>query len=142
MKLINKYLLPLKYIGVGFTGFVINLIIFKTLVYLFNISIFLSSAIAFSFAATSNYLLNHTLTFMVNGGLKTVSFKKYLTNILGNLVGLTINLLILYLVVKFLGFNFYLFGQIMGIFCGTSFNYFYTKVVVFSEQSKYQLWDK
>ena len=66
---------------------------------------YLSSSFGFSFAVVNNYMLNRYFTFKQTGADITVQFLKFLTI---SLVGLALSNLLLILIYKNTGINFYL----------------------------------
>jgi putative flippase GtrA len=87
--------------------------------------------LAFFLAVTSNYIFNCLWTFSKNDSDNNLNIFQFVRYILANLFGLALNLLILDFIVNFLGVNFYLLGQIIGISFATFLNFFLLKKFVF-----------
>jgi putative flippase GtrA len=115
----------------GFLGTLINLAVFYTAYNFAHFSYFGSSILAFFLAVTSNYIFNCLWTFSKKDSNNNLNIYQFLFYILANLSGLALNLLSLGFIVNFLGVNFYLLGQIIGIFFATFLNYFLLKKFVF-----------
>jgi len=115
----------------GFLGTLINLTVFYIAYNFIQFSYFGSSILAFFLAVTSNYIFNCLWTFSKNDSDNNLNIFQFVRYILANLFGLALNLLILDFIVNFLGVNFYLLGQIIGISFATFLNFFLLKKFVF-----------
>lgn len=116
-----------KFCTVGAIGTVIDLLIFVALVEISSIHYLIAAAAAFVFAVTNNFLLNEAWTFGGKVGGRT---KKYLFFVAVSLVGLSINLLVLYLLVEFVGLH-YLLSQIIAVLTAAASNFLLSKYLVF-----------
>ena len=100
--LVSKFV---KFIIVGFIGVFVDFgftYVFKEFI---KVQKFISNAIGFTLAATSNYFLNRMWTFRSHNPEMMVEFGNFF---LISMIGLVINTLILYLIVTKFKINFYI----------------------------------
>jgi len=128
----------IKFGVVGLIGTFINFCVYYYAYFRFKLPLNLSAVVAFVFAVTNNYLLNHIWTFRSDISDSPISIKRFLLYVLVNLKGLGINLLVLNAIVFFLGIKFNVLGQMTGIALGMLSNFLYAKGVVFAKSSSNQ----
>ena len=121
-----------KFACVGLLGTAINLLIYYLTSSKLELSINSSAIIAFIVAVTSNFLLNNAWTFNRLKGQKYPPFFTYVHYVLGNIKGLVVNLIGLNLCIFFIGIEYHLIAQLIGIFLGMFFNFFYIRKFVFN----------
>jgi putative flippase GtrA len=109
----------LKFGVVGLTGVIVDFGITFLLKEKIKIHKYLANAIGFSFAATTNYLLNRVWTFHSQNPHVANEYGRF---ILVSLVGLGINSLILWLMVSKFKRNFY-FSKLIAIGITTIWNF-------------------
>lgn len=118
----------LKFGVVGFSGLFIDF----GLTYLFkevlHVQKYVSNAIGFMMAASSNYFLNRIWTFESTNPNIALEYTEF---IIISLVGLVINTAILYLLVSKLKMNFYL-SKVFAIAVVTLWNFFANLLVTFA----------
>jgi len=109
----------IKFVAVGFTGLIVDF----GLTYLFkeklNVNKFISNAIGFMVAASSNYILNRIWTFHSHNPEIAMEYGKF---IFVALIGLAINTFILWLLVTKFKRHFY-FSKLMAIAVVTVWNF-------------------
>lgn len=111
---------------VGFVGTASNLLVFYLVSKVANINI--GAVVAFTFAVTQNYILNHSWSFRLhNAG--NFSIKSYYRYVFVNLFGLSLNLFVLNILAG-LGLN-TLLAQAIGVIAGMSLNYIGSYFFVF-----------
>lgn len=94
----------IKFMIIGLSGTVVNLIIFSTFIY-FNFGNNFSATIAFIFAATNNFFWNFKWTFKGDAPHKSVK-TKYVQFFVISLVNFGINILFLHIFDNALNFQF------------------------------------
>jgi dolichol-phosphate mannosyltransferase len=119
----------LKFAFVGFLGTLINLAVLYSLTEMLGIYYILSAVAAFVTAVTSNFLLNKVFTFRERLGHKATS--KYLKFLVVSVLGLSVNLALLYVLTEFLRV-YYLFSQVIAIVIAFFVNFFGNKKWTFS----------
>jgi len=123
MELILKFL---KFGIVGFSGVIIDFGITYLCKEKFKIQKFVSNALGFLTAASSNYIFNRIWTFQSTNPEVVMEFSKFL---FVSVVGLGINSLILWVLNTKFNLNFY-FAKLLAIIVTTFWNfianYFYT----------------
>ena len=123
-----------KYCVVGTAGVVINLFLVYVLTELLGIWYMFSAIIGFFASVSNNFILNKMWTFK-----NKVSGKKNLINQYGkffsvSLIGLTVNLVFLYLLKEFAGL-WYLYSQLIAIVIATSVNFTGNKYWTFGDEA-------
>jgi dolichol-phosphate mannosyltransferase len=116
---------------VGASGYVINLAVYSTLVYVAGLQYVAAALIAFCVAVTNNFLLNRRWTFKATGGRVTFQAPRFLAV---SLLALGVNLLVLELLVGVLGVH-KVAGQAAAILTATPFNFVGNKLWSFSRIS-------
>ncbi len=124
-----------KFCVVGATGVPMNLTVLYSLVEWVHLWYILSAAIAFCVAVTSNYILNKIWTFRDKTTKKAAVVGSYLKFISVSLVGLGINLTILFTLVDFFHI-WYIFSQLIGILGAALWNYWGSKTWAFKHSEK------
>lgn len=118
----------LKFGVVGFSGLFIDF----GLTYLFkevlHVQKYVSNAIGFMMAASSNYFLNRIWTFQSTNPNIALEYTEF---IVISLIGLVINTAILYLLVSKLKMNFYL-SKVFAIAVVTLWNFFANLLITFA----------
>lgn len=127
--IIRGFLLKfLKFGVVGFSGLFIDF----GLTYLFkevlHVQKYVSNAIGFMMAASSNYFLNRVWTFESTNPNIALEYTEF---IVISLIGLVINTAILYLLVSKLKMNFYI-SKVFAIAVVTLWNFFANLLVTFA----------
>lgn len=120
----------LKFAITGGLGSITNLAIFYLFVDVLNGPAIPMSIIAYTIAASQNYILNHKYTFGVSNDLSSRAWALYLT---GSLAGLAINLLVLHLTLDI--FPMAVIAQGCGILAGLLVNFVVAKFLVFRKLS-------
>ena len=110
----------LKFGVVGFSGVFVDFGITYLFKEIIKINKYVSNAIGFIFAATSNYILNRIWTFESENADVATEYGKFM---LVSVIGLGINSLTLYLLTDKLKWNFYL-SKIFAIGAATLWNFF------------------
>jgi Predicted membrane protein len=119
----------LKFAGVGASGVLVNFGITYLFKEILKWNKYLSSAIGFVFAATSNYILNRIWTFQsLNPEIGTEYAKFFLIS----LVGMGIDTLTLYILTDKLKWNFYL-SKVFAIGVATLWNFFGNFLFTFAQ---------
>lgn len=126
----NKFI---RFAIVGLLGTITNLLIFWIIVDLLKNSANFGSIIAFVFAVTQNYFLNHFWTFQEYSKRVKVSFKGYLKFVSFSLLGLGVNLLVLNLILHFLSLPLKVIAQFAGILAGLIVNFLGSSKFVFKK---------
>ena len=121
----------LKYGLVGISGCIVNIGIYYLFSEYFGFGLNLCSVIAFTFAVTSNYILNSSWTFLSKKHRGDLTIKDWVSYIAGNIQGLLINLFVLNLLIHIIDFHNHIMAQLAGIFSGMVFNYYFAKKFVF-----------
>ncbi len=117
-----------KFGVVGFSGVFVDFGITYLLREKIKIEQFLANAIGFSVAATSNYILNRIWTYQSQNPEVIVEFSKFF---LFSLIGLAINTLILWVLVKKGKWNFYL-SKLFAIGVVTIWNFVVNTLITFA----------
>lgn len=123
---------------VGSIGTGINFTVYYMMTEIASLSFNASAIGAFGVAVTSNYVLNHQWTFRAENGNRSVNLKQFTYYLLGNLVGLLVNLFVLNVLVAIAGIQHHLVWQMLGIACGMLFNFIFAKKLVFQIAAKQQ----
>lgn len=110
----------LKFGVVGFSGVFVNFGVTYVCKELLKWNKYLSNIIGFTFAATSNYILNRLWTFQSNNPQIGVEYAKYFAI---SLVGLGLDTLTVYLLNGKLKWNFYL-SKVFAVGVSTLWNFF------------------
>lgn len=118
----------LKFGIVGFSGLFVDFGLTWLSKEKLGIQKYISNAIGFSFAATSNYYLNRIWTF--NSANPEIALE-YSQFFFISLIGLAINTLILWLIVTRLKFNFYL-SKVFAIIVVMLWNFFANLLFTFA----------
>lgn len=116
---------------VGSVGTGINFAIYYAMTEVLLLGINVSALGAFCVAVISNYILNHQWTFRSENENRPVNLKQFTYYLLGNLVGLLVNLIVLNVLVVIVGIQHHLYWQMLGIICGMLFNFVFAKRLVF-----------
>lgn len=118
----------------GGLGTVTNLVIFYIICDLLKQPSNLGAIVAFIFAVTQNYFINHFWTFKDYSKKKKVSFPDYIKFVGVAILGLAVNLLVLNLLLFFFKFPLKVIAQTIGILMGLFFNYIGSDKFVFKKQ--------
>ena len=118
----------LKFGIVGFSGLFIDFGFTYLFKEIFKVQKYLSNAIGFLLAASSNYLLNRIWTFHSSNPNIGIEYFEF---ILISLIGLGINTLILWLLVSKYKLNFYL-AKVFAIIVVTIWNFLANVFITFS----------
>ncbi|GAB6279068.1 MAG TPA: glycosyl transferase family 2 [Bacteroidales bacterium] len=122
--LISKFI---KFLIVGFSGLIVDYGITAFSKEILKIQRFIANAMGFVCAATSNYYLNRIWTF---SSTNPQILKEFSYFFIISLIGLGINSLILWLVLKNFKINFYL-AKIFAIAGATLWNFFANAYITF-----------
>jgi dolichol-phosphate mannosyltransferase len=109
---------------VGASGYVINLAVYSTLVYAFDVQYVVAALIAFCVAVTNNFLINRSWTFKATDGRVTFQAPRFVTV---SLIALGFNLLVLELLVGAVGVH-KVAGQAAAILAATPVNFIGNKL--------------
>ena len=119
-----------RFCVVGAIGTAVNLAVLYSIVEWISIWYMFGAIIAFCVAVTSNYILNKIWTFHDKTTKTSAIFSSYIKFILISIIGLGINLIILYALVAYLHI-WSIFSQIIAIGGATIWNYFGSKTWAF-----------
>lgn len=124
------YVLTIKFVKFGLVG-LSGLIIDFSITYLFRnilkINQYVANAIGFVVAASSNYIINRIWTFNSHNPQMVEEYVKFF---IVSLVGLGINTLVLYFLIKRFKWNFY-FSKLFAIGAATVWNFFINLLFTF-----------
>jgi putative flippase GtrA len=109
-----------QFITVGGIGVIINISLLYLITEFIGIHYMLSEAIAFLIATIHNYLLNKTWTFKEK--LQEDPFKKFIQYLLVSIVGLMVNLTVLFTLVEFFEL-WYIFAELFATAVSSAVNY-------------------
>jgi len=115
-EVVNKFI---KFCIVGFTGLIIDFGTTYLCKEIIKIQKYVSNAIGFTLAASANYFLNRIWTFKSHDPNIAWEYSKFL---IVSLIGLGINTLILWILVRFFKKHFYL-SKLIAIFVVTIWNF-------------------
>lgn len=118
----------LKFGIVGFSGLIVDFGLTWISKEKLGVQKYISNAIGFSFAATSNYFLNRTWTFNSVNPEIALEYSQFF---FVSLIGLALNTLILWLIVTRLKFNFYL-SKVFAIIVVMLWNFFANLLFTFA----------
>lgn len=118
----------IKFGIVGCSGMIIDFGVTYLCKELLKINKFISNAIGFAFAATSNYFLNRTWTFESDNEQIGVQYFQFM---IISTIGLGINSIVLYILNEKLKLNFYL-SKLIAIGITTIWNFFANLLFTFS----------
>ena len=121
----------LQFLIVGLLGTITNLVLFYIFVDILFYPPMIISALTFLFASIQNYLLNHFWTFKKNVDGKFPKILNYFRFLSISLIGLSINLLILWWYINTFEPSIKVVAQAIGIAGGTSINFLGSKYWVF-----------
>jgi len=111
----------LKFIAVGFSGLVVNMLLLWLFVSILKLNVAISGIIAIETSVITNFILNNSWTF--NKSARRVhwtrKFAKYQISVI---LGMGINYIVLITLTKFFGI-FYLLSNLIGIGLATVSNY-------------------
>jgi len=122
----------LKFGFVGLIGTVINLIVFSIVNRKMGFNHNIASILAFLVAVINNYIINHVWTFKKENHLRGLNLNDFAYYVIGNIFGLLINLILLNVAIYLLKLRNIYISQLIGIFFSMSFNYFFSRYIVFS----------
>jgi len=121
----------LKFGITGGLGSITNLLIFFLLADLSKLPEIPVSILCFIVAGTQNYFLNHLWSFREYTGKTPVSVKKWLAFLSGALLGLGINIAVMYTIVNNFTLPWKFIAQACGIAAGMFANFIISKFVIF-----------
>ena len=124
----------IKFGTVGVSGVAINLTIFNLSFIQLELSLNISSILAFLVASINNYIWGHFWAFASDKFSSQVSYKSYFKYISFSTLGLAINLIVLNAVVVFMGQDTYLIAQLLGIVTAAFFNFIVFSLFVFKDE--------
>ena len=130
-RLITEFI---KFSITGALGTITNLLIFFLLVDLLKLWEIPVSVICFIAAGTQNYFFNHLWSFREYTGETRVSVKKWLMFLSGALLGLGINITVMYLLVTNFDLPFKFIAQACGIAAGMIVNFIIAKLFIFGRR--------
>jgi putative flippase GtrA len=104
---------------VGASGYAVNLAVYSTLVFAFDVQYVIAATIAFCVAVTNNFLLNRHWTFKATDGSVTFQAPRFL---IVSLCALGLNLIVLELLVGALDVH-KVVGQAVAILAATPVNF-------------------
>ena len=91
-KIKNNFVRIMRFGIVGGLGCIVNIFIFVISKKTIGVGDNIAAIMAFSFAVTGNYLLNHIWTFKEENSDVSINTKYYFSYVCGNIVGLLVNL--------------------------------------------------
>jgi putative flippase GtrA len=132
VRLISEFL---KFGVTGGLGSVTNLTIFFLLVDKAGLPEIPVSILCFIIAGTQNYFLNHYWSFREHTENTDVSFKRWLMFLSGALLGLGINITVMYTIVTNFTLPYKTIAQACGIAAGMISNFLVSKFIVFRKRN-------
>ncbi|MCL2764383.1 MAG: GtrA family protein [Treponema sp.] len=130
----KKARLIIQFIKFGITGglgTITNLLIFFVLVDLSGFPEIPVSILCFIIAGTQNYLLHHLWSFREYTANTKASLKKWFIFLAGSLIGLVINISVMYTIILFFLLPFKFIAQAFGIAAGMIINFIISKLFIF-----------
>jgi putative flippase GtrA len=118
----------IKFAAVGFSGVFVDFGVTYLCKEIFKIQKYISNSIGFTVAASSNYILNRIWTFESTNPDIAVEYTEFIGI---SLIGLAINNLILWLIIKQFKLNFYL-SKLFAIGVVTIWNFFANAFITFA----------
>ncbi|MFX1396065.1 MAG: GtrA family protein [Promethearchaeota archaeon] len=118
---------------IGSIGAVINLLVLYVLTEYLYVYYLISETIAFIVASIHNYFLNKIWTF--KEAIKDRIVSKYIQFLIINIIGLMINLLVLFILVEHFHF-WYIIAEIGATLCAFAFNFLGNKFWTFQEKNE------
>jgi putative flippase GtrA len=115
----------------GGLGTITNLLIFFLLVDLSKLPEIPVSILCFIVAGTQNYFLNHLWSFREYTAKTPVSVKKWIAFLSGSLLGLGINIGVMYTIIVNFTLPWKFIAQACGIAAGMVFNFIISKFIIF-----------
>jgi putative flippase GtrA len=109
---------------VGASGYVLNLAVYSTLVFAFDVQYVVAAVLAFCVAVTNNFLVNRSWTFKATDGRVTFQAPRFL---IVSLIALGFNLFVLQLLVGTIGVH-KVVGQAVAILAATPVNFIGNKL--------------
>ena len=123
-----------KFLTVGFLGTWTNLVLFYILADRWGFAVLPVSTLTFIISSLQNYYLNHIWTFSDQTANVPVGYKNYVKYLLVAIIGLSINLFLLWWILFFFSPPFKVMAQAVGIAGGTIINYVGSKYWVFRKK--------
>jgi len=120
-----------KFLAVGLLGTITNLALFYFFVDILMFPALQISMITFLIASLQNYILNHFWTFTKTMDAEPPKILNYFRFLFVAMIGLFVNLLILWWVIETFDPNIKVIAQAFGIAGGTMFNFLGSKYWVF-----------
>ena len=121
----------IKFGLVGASSAAVDFAILNLLVLVFDLNVYLSATISFIAAVTNGFIWNRLWTFKSQGS-KSLQYSKF---VFVNLVGLGLNLLIMYALINYLDL-WYNFAKAIAIGLVMFWNFYGSKKWVFGEMQK------
>ena len=115
----------------GGLGTITNLLIFFLLVDILGLLEIPVSIICFIIAGTQNYILNHKWSFREYTVDTRISVLKWFTFLSGSLIGLGINIFVMYIIINNFTLPYKFIAQACGIAAGMIFNFTISKFFIF-----------
>jgi putative flippase GtrA len=117
----------LKFGAVGFSGLIVDYGFTYLFKEVFKIQKFIANSIGFTLAATSNYFINRVWTFQSTNPDIAVEYSEFL---IISMIGLVLNNLLLWVILKKFKINFYL-AKFFAIAVVTIWNFFANAFITF-----------
>jgi len=119
-----------RFLLVGGVGTVLNLLAFYVLSDKLGVNHNIASVAAFALAVTQNYVFNELWGFS-SGGARELRWKRYGLYVSGNILGLSVNLIILNALLAFFSWRLKTIPQAFGIGSATVLNFLWARHIVF-----------
>jgi len=123
-----------RYLIVGLLGTGLNLVVFYMLSDKLGVNHNVASVAAFVIAVTQNYVINELWSFS-RDTRRHLHWKRYTLYFSGNLLGLTVNIIILNSLIAISTWKLKTIPQAIGIAGATLVNYIWAKKMVFQRQN-------
>lgn len=119
----------IKFAAVGFTGLFVDYAFTYLFKEIFKVQKYISNSIGFTIAASSNYILNRVWTFESDNPDIAIEYTEFLVI---SLIGLGINNLVLWLIVRKFKINFYV-AKFFAICVVTLWNFLANFFITFNQ---------
>lgn len=119
----------LKFAAVGFSGLFVDYLFTYIFKEIFKVQKYISNSIGFTLAATSNYVLNRIWTFESDNPEIITEYSSFL---IISIIGLGINNLVIWLILKYFKINFYV-AKFFAICVVTLWNFLANFFITFAQ---------
>ena len=123
----------------GGLGTITNLVIFFLLVDIAGFPEIPVSILCFIIAGTQNYIIHHIWSFKEYTGNTRISFLKWILFLSGSLIGLGINIAVMYTIINNFNLPWKFIAQAFGIAAGMIVNFLISKFFIFKRKNNESL---